>query len=200
MFITDLVFNSENSLKTLHNFLKPSIKLKKFKENMSALSVYSSYHIFICRKDPVWSSPKYLLPPFNDEVWTMKQSILCTLAYNSSAGVSTLFWASPHLRLNLLSVALVWQHICYLITIINKYDLSLFGGCPKIFFEGGKDHFQLRTLLCGKMLVITCIVKILLKCNKLYILDILTGLDTWGAMGAFIIIYQTLPVLEGLAC
>ena len=72
MFITDLVFNSENSLKTLHNFLKPGIKLKKFKENMSALSVYSSYHIFICRKDPVWSSPKYLLPPFNDEVWTMK--------------------------------------------------------------------------------------------------------------------------------
>ena len=59
---------NQNSLKTLHNFLKPGIKLKKFKENMSALSVYSSYHIFICRKDPVWSSPKYLLPPFNDEV------------------------------------------------------------------------------------------------------------------------------------
>ena len=57
---------NNNSLNTLHNFVKPGIKLKIFKQNISSLSVYSSYHIFNCRKDPVWSSPNYLLPPFND--------------------------------------------------------------------------------------------------------------------------------------
>ena len=59
---------NQNSLNTLHKFMKPGLKLKKFKQNISALSGYSSYHIFLCRKDPVWTSPNYLLPPFNDQI------------------------------------------------------------------------------------------------------------------------------------
>ena len=57
----------QRSLQTLHTFIKPTVKLKKFKQNLSALSIYSSYHIFNCRKDPVWTAPRVLLPPFHDE-------------------------------------------------------------------------------------------------------------------------------------
>ena len=39
---------NQSSLQTLHKFIKPTVKLKKFKQNLSALSIYSSYHIFIC--------------------------------------------------------------------------------------------------------------------------------------------------------
>ena len=53
---------NHSSLFTLHKFMKPDLKLKQFKQNISALSVY---HIFICRKEPEWMSPNYLLPPFN---------------------------------------------------------------------------------------------------------------------------------------
>ena len=56
---------NHSSLFTLHKFMKPDLKLKQFKQNISALSVYASYHIFICRKEPEWMSPNYLLPPFN---------------------------------------------------------------------------------------------------------------------------------------
>ena len=59
---------NHNSLYTLHKFVKPGLKLAKFKQNISALSVYSSYYIFICRKEPEWSSPNYLIPPFNDQI------------------------------------------------------------------------------------------------------------------------------------
>ena len=59
---------NQNSLNTLHKFMKPGLKLKKFKQNISALSGYSSYHIFLCRKDPVWTSPNYILPTFKDQI------------------------------------------------------------------------------------------------------------------------------------
>ena len=51
-------------LHSIHRFIKPGIKLQKFKENISALSVYSSFHIFICRKEQDFTSPPYLSPPF----------------------------------------------------------------------------------------------------------------------------------------
>ena len=56
---------NSNTLKTLHSFMKPGLKLKTFKDNISALSVYSSYHIFLCRKEPAWSAPNYLSPPIS---------------------------------------------------------------------------------------------------------------------------------------
>ena len=57
---------NHSSLYTLHKFVKPGVKLTKFKENISALSVYSSYHIFITRKEPTFHEPPFLLPPFAD--------------------------------------------------------------------------------------------------------------------------------------
>ena len=57
---------NQNSLTNLHKFTKSGIKLKTFKKNISVLSVYCSYHIFICRSEPEWIAPNYLLPPFND--------------------------------------------------------------------------------------------------------------------------------------
>ena len=57
---------NHSSLYTFHKFTKPGIKLSKFKENISALSVYSSYHIFKPRKEEMFVEPPYLLPPFED--------------------------------------------------------------------------------------------------------------------------------------
>ena len=37
---------NHQSLKALHTFIKKGVKLKQFKENISALSIYSSYHIY----------------------------------------------------------------------------------------------------------------------------------------------------------
>ena len=51
-------------LKKIHSFCKPDIKLKKFKENISALSLYSSYAIFVNRKELQWMNPGFLEPPF----------------------------------------------------------------------------------------------------------------------------------------
>ena len=55
------------SLKTLHQYCKPEIKLRKFKENISALSIYSSYAIFCNRKEPLWLDPGYLSTPFMNQ-------------------------------------------------------------------------------------------------------------------------------------
>ena len=58
--------NNKHRLHTLHKFMKPGITLTKFQQNVSALSVYSSYHIFICRKDSNWDQPNYLPTPFDN--------------------------------------------------------------------------------------------------------------------------------------
>ena len=57
---------NQSALYTLHKFTKPGIKLPKFKQNISALSVYSSYHIFITRKELSFHQPPFLLPPFEE--------------------------------------------------------------------------------------------------------------------------------------
>ena len=54
-------------LKKIQSFCKPDIKLKKFKENISALSLYSSYAIFVNRKELQWMNPGFLEPPFLDK-------------------------------------------------------------------------------------------------------------------------------------
>ena len=58
---------NQSRLKTIHSFCKPGIKIKKFKENISALSLYSSYAIFVNRKEVQWMNPGYLEPPFMDK-------------------------------------------------------------------------------------------------------------------------------------
>ena len=56
--------DNKHRLHLLHKFMKGGIPISKFQKNISALSVYSSYHIFLCRKDPTWSEPNYLGTPF----------------------------------------------------------------------------------------------------------------------------------------
>ena len=56
---------NKDRLYSLHKFLKAGISLSKFQQNTSALSIYSSFYIFICRKDPSWTEPNYLEAPFN---------------------------------------------------------------------------------------------------------------------------------------
>ena len=58
---------NHSALYSLHKFTKPGIKLSKFKENISALAVYSSYHIFITRNEDMFREPPFLLPPFSEQ-------------------------------------------------------------------------------------------------------------------------------------
>jgi len=39
-------------------------KLTIFKQNLSALAIYASYHIFLYRSDPAFTIPSFLPPPF----------------------------------------------------------------------------------------------------------------------------------------
>ena len=55
---------NRDRLKLLHKFCKRNVKLKTFIENLSALAVNSSYYLFVCRKEPVFSDPPPLTAPF----------------------------------------------------------------------------------------------------------------------------------------
>ena len=57
--------NSRNhtTLNALHKFVKPNITKSQFKSNISALSLTASYHIFLCKDEPTFLEPPYLLPP-----------------------------------------------------------------------------------------------------------------------------------------
>ena len=61
--------NNDNKkrLKTLHSFCTKDIKLKKFKENISAISILSSHYIFNCRNQEMWSTPDHILAPFPNQ-------------------------------------------------------------------------------------------------------------------------------------
>ena len=59
--------NSDH-LHTLHKFTKKGIKLSVFKKNISALSVLSSFHIWLCRSDPSFQEPPFLPPPFQEKL------------------------------------------------------------------------------------------------------------------------------------
>ena len=58
---------NKDRLHTLHKFCKKDVKLKKFRDNISALSVLSSYYIFNCRNQETWSSPDHILAPFSNQ-------------------------------------------------------------------------------------------------------------------------------------
>ena len=53
---------NHSTLNTLHKFVKPGIKTQ-FKSNISALSLTASYHIFLCKDEPTFMEPPFLLPP-----------------------------------------------------------------------------------------------------------------------------------------
>ena len=57
---------NQKTLKTLHSYTRQNTKLGTFKQNISALAVYCSYHIYLCRSDPLFTIPPFLPPPFSD--------------------------------------------------------------------------------------------------------------------------------------
>ena len=54
------------TLKTLHKFMNQQTKLSTFKQNISAISLIASHLLFICRKDPTFTEPSYILPPIKE--------------------------------------------------------------------------------------------------------------------------------------
>ena len=62
--------NSEH-LHTLHKYTQKGLKLSTFKKNVSALSVLSSFHIWLCRSDPTFQEPPFLPAPFQEKTKEM---------------------------------------------------------------------------------------------------------------------------------
>ena len=58
--------NSEH-LHTIHKYTHKGLKLSTFKKNVSALSVLSSFHIWLCRSDPTFQEPPFLPAPFQEK-------------------------------------------------------------------------------------------------------------------------------------
>ena len=56
--------DNQNYLHTLHKFCKKDIKLKKFKQNISAITGIASYFLFNCRNEKNWEGSDYIKPPF----------------------------------------------------------------------------------------------------------------------------------------
>ena len=61
--------NIENKkrLHSLHSYCTKDIKLKKFRENISALAILGSYYIFNCRNQETWTTPQHILAPFPNQ-------------------------------------------------------------------------------------------------------------------------------------
>ena len=57
---------NKSHLKNIHKFCQSNIKLKKFKQNISALTVLSSYLIFNSRNHG-WGDMDPILPPFPNQ-------------------------------------------------------------------------------------------------------------------------------------
>ena len=55
---------NNQKLKQIHKFCQPSIKFKKFTQNISAISVLSSYYIFNSRNSEVWAECDPITAPF----------------------------------------------------------------------------------------------------------------------------------------
>lgn len=59
--------DNKKYIHTLHKHCKKSIKLKKFMQNMSAISVLSSYYLFNCRNYDAWGDMEPILAPFPNQ-------------------------------------------------------------------------------------------------------------------------------------
>ena len=51
------------TIKKIHAFVKPNISLKSFTNNLSAISVLSSYYVYQARNQQDWVSPGRVHPP-----------------------------------------------------------------------------------------------------------------------------------------
>ena len=47
-------------IKSIYSYCKKNVTLKKFEENISKLSIYASYYIYLCRNQSEWASPPLL--------------------------------------------------------------------------------------------------------------------------------------------
>ena len=54
---------NHSTLNTLHKFMKSGTTTSQFKSNISSISLTASHHLFLCRNDPTFLAPPYLLPP-----------------------------------------------------------------------------------------------------------------------------------------
>ena len=54
---------NHSTLNSLHKFMKTGITQTQFKSNISTISLTASHHIFLCRNNPTFLEPPYLLPP-----------------------------------------------------------------------------------------------------------------------------------------
>ena len=65
-FKPDVMLVSKQSLlldyETLHSFAQPHHTLTNFKQNISAISLTASHTKFICKSDPTFIAPLYIIP------------------------------------------------------------------------------------------------------------------------------------------
>ena len=62
--------SNHKTLKDLHKLCKNNIKLSILKKNISSLSLFSSYHIWLCRNDMNFVQPPYLRATFRETLFT----------------------------------------------------------------------------------------------------------------------------------
>ena len=54
---------NKETLSSIHKFCKKDIKLKEFKNNISAITILGSYFIFNNRNNETWHTPRYISKP-----------------------------------------------------------------------------------------------------------------------------------------
>ena len=59
--------DNKTYIHTLHKFCQKNITLKKFKQNLSAISVISSYYVFNCRNYEKWEDMDHIQAPFPNQ-------------------------------------------------------------------------------------------------------------------------------------
>ena len=59
--------NNKSSLTHLHKFCSPNIKLKKFIEHISVITILGSFYIFNARKEANWSENNCISAPFPNQ-------------------------------------------------------------------------------------------------------------------------------------
>ena len=56
---------NRDRLRKIHKFTDKSKTLKQFIQDISYITILSSYYIFITRNEPAWSDPPFITPPSN---------------------------------------------------------------------------------------------------------------------------------------
>ena len=110
--------NNDNKkrLKTLHSFCTKDIKLKKFKENISAISILSSYYIFNCRNQEMWSTPDHILAPIpNQRIYVKLHTDKKPPSVKMQETCDNLF----------ICINLLMRHFNFFIILLCKYSLKM---------------------------------------------------------------------------